>query len=62
MSNRPALDTMIYWRFKEGSKTWRFGYVTPLSNSRLLRLGEYNGDSYGGMVVDPAEIEWRAYR
>lgn len=58
---RPPSGTMYYWRFK-GSGAWRFGYCTHLENATLVRMGNYNGDMMGGVIVDPNEIEWRNYR
>lgn len=59
--NRPPSGLMIYWRFKRSIPgRWLFGYVTNVQ-SGLIRLGRWNGDTYGGSVVEPSEIEWRAY-
>ena len=55
--SRPATGTCVYWRFK-GDRPWKFGYVTYIEAS-LMRLGRWNGDVYGGFIVDPFEIEWR---
>ncbi len=53
---------MVWWRFKTTQPTaYRFGYVTYESRN-LIRMGRWNGDTYGGTVVDGAEIEWRPYR
>lgn len=53
-----SMGTMYYWRFK-GEKAWRFGYTSPAGT--LVRMGRWNGDTCGGVVVDPNEIEVRAY-
>ena len=50
---------MVYWRFKSNTPTaWKLGYVTRLSGG-LVRMGCYNGDSIGGVIVDPHEIEYK---
>lgn len=55
------MQGMVYWRFKTKEPTaWRFGYVTRLGQG-LVRMGAYNGDTIGGVIVDPAEIEYRPY-
>lgn len=57
----PAPASMVYWRFaSEAPSGWRFGYVT-VASSGLIRMGSYSGDRTGGTVVDPSEIEWKAY-
>ncbi len=62
MSNGPIIGTMVYWRFRQPTPTvWRFGYVTG-ATAGLIRMGYWNGDSHRGPVVDPNEIEWRAYK
>lgn len=59
--NRPPTGSMVHWRFKDGmTSEYRFGYVTYLTDG-LIRMGRWNGDTVGGAVVNPAEIEWRAY-
>ena len=61
MSSSPPPGTMVFWRFKEAVPgPWRFGYVTH-KRPQLIRMGCWNGDSVGGSVVDPSEIEWRPY-
>ena len=50
---------MCYWRFK-GDKAWRFGYATQATGG-LYRMGNWNGDTMGGVLVDPADIERRNY-
>ena len=57
--SRPTTGIMIYWRFKSSIPSiWHTGY-TSLAGNGLIRMGRWNGDTYGGVVVDPAEIEWR---
>ena len=51
---------MCYWRFKN-DKEWRFGYCTHESGG-LYRMGRWNGDTSGGVVVDCSEVEQRPYR
>lgn len=51
---------MCYWRFK-GEKAWRFGYCTS-AGSGLYRMGHYNGDTMGGPLVDPGDVETREYQ
>lgn len=58
--NRPPRGRMIYWRGK-GALTWRFGYVYDCKNRDLIGLGRWNGDTVGGAIVDPGEIEWKDY-
>ena len=58
---RPNSGTMVFWRFKAKIPCgWQFGYVTYESNG-LIRLGTYNRDKYGGVVVEPNEIEWKPH-
>lgn len=53
---------MLYWRFKSDKPgPWRFGYRTNLSGG-LVRMGLYHGDTTRGPIVDPSEIETRAYK
>lgn len=52
------LNVPVYWRFKEKGGPWAYGYPTRISRD-LVRMGLYNGDSTGGVVVDPVEIETR---
>ena len=56
----PGFGEMVYWRFKEGERSWKFGYVTDAGKS-LIRMGRWNGDTIGGFVVDPKDIEWKEY-
>lgn len=56
-----GLSGMVWWRFKKQGGTWRFGYVSNTGNSSLVRMGNWNGDTTGGVVVDSAEIEWKNY-
>ena len=59
--SRPPSGLMVYWRFKRNVPgPWHFGYVMII-NSELIRMGRWSGDRDGGSVVDPTEIEWRAY-
>lgn len=52
---------MVYWRFKSSTPTpYWFGYATD-AGSGLVRMGCYNGDTAGGSIVDPKEIEWRKH-
>jgi len=60
--NNPCSGEMVWWRFKARIPCpWVFGYVTD-EGSGLIRLGCRYGDSHGGSVVSPEEIEWREYR
>lgn len=53
---------MLYWRFKTDKPSpWRLGYRTSLSGG-LVRMGLYHGDTVHGPIVDPIEIETRAYK
>ena len=49
-----------HWRFK-GEKLWRYGWPTEAGGG-LVRMGNYNGDTIYGPVVDPNDIEIRPYR
>jgi hypothetical protein len=51
---------MVYWRQRCGGE-WRFGYCTYVSGSDLVRMGRWNGDTAGGVVVSVGDIEWRPY-
>ena len=54
---------MVYWRFKSRAPcAYRFGYCTYVSGPDMVRMGNWNGDTMGGPVVDINEIEWKAYR
>lgn len=46
-----------YWRFK-GEKAWRYGYATQAEKG-LYRMRRWNGDTMGGPLVDPHDIEVR---
>ncbi len=46
-----------YWRFK-GEKPYRYGYATQAEKG-LYRMGNWNGDTTGGVLVDPYDIEMR---
>lgn len=54
-------DEMIigscYWRFK-GDRAYRYGYATNIRGT-LYRMGRYNGDTTGGVIVDKNDVEWR---
>ena len=52
------LGWMVYWRFTRDGGAYRFGY-TSAAGGGLIRMGSYNGDTTGGVIVDPSEIEWR---
>lgn len=61
--SQPPPGTMIYWRFKRNAPgAWKFGYVSHTARSDMLRMGNWNGDTMGGSLVDPTEIEWREYQ
>lgn len=49
---------MVWWRFR-GIGSYNFGYTSYQGS--LVRMGRWNGDTIGGPVVDPNEIEWRNY-
>lgn len=51
---------MCWWRFK-GDKPWRFGYATQVPGTSMFRMGTYNGDTTGGTVVDPSDVETKEY-
>ncbi len=54
---------MVWWRFKKNAPgEYRFGYCTSAESGQLVRMGRWNGDTTGGCVVDPYEIEWKDYR
>lgn len=53
---------MVYWRFKNTTSPWKFGYVSSCNSPNLIRMGSYNGDTMGGHVVSVSEIEWKDYR
>jgi len=44
-----------YWRFK-GEMAYRYGYCTYVDRG-LYRMGTYNGDVVGGVIVDPNDVE-----
>lgn len=50
---------LVWWRFK-GVGPWHFGFRTAIPG-RLVRMGRWNGDTSGGTVVDPNEIETRSH-
>ena len=49
------MNQSCYWRFK-GEMAYRYGYPTPLK-SGLVRMGRWNGDTSGGFIVDPSDVE-----
>lgn len=51
----PFFGTNVLWRFR-GEKAYRYGYPTKMKNG-LVRMGRWNGDTIGGIVVDLTEIE-----
>jgi hypothetical protein len=52
---------MVWWRFKRAAPCeWRFGYASSV-NRELTRMGCWNGDTGGGVVVSTEEIEWKPY-
>ena len=52
---------MVYWRFKRDTPCeWRFGYTTNMPHG-LIRMGRWNGDTTGGVVVSKGEIEWKPW-
>lgn len=57
-TRRPPSGSMVWWR-KTGAPYWCFGYVTYVKGYNLIRMGCWNGDTMGGVVVDIADIEWR---
>lgn len=61
--NRPPSGAMVYWRFKAKAPCpFRFGYVTYVNGPNMIQMGNWNGDTMGGCVVDSNEIEWKDYR
>jgi hypothetical protein len=51
----------VYWRFKRNVPgPWHYGWVSE-AGAGLWRMGCWNGDTVHGPVVDPWEIEYRAY-
>lgn len=59
--NRPPSGSMVHWRLDKG-QPFRFGYVTYAGGCDLVRMGRWNGDSTGGVIVKSSEIEWEHYR
>ena len=60
--SRPPTGSMIYWRYKKDVPgPWQFGFTTYLSDSTLMRMGNFNGDTAGGNIVSVDEIEWKEY-
>lgn len=57
---RPLHGSMVYWRFKD-QKIWNLGYCTYVSGYDLVRMGNYNGDTFGGHIVSVQDIEWKKY-
>lgn len=49
----------VYWRFKNSAdKTWRVGFPSHESGS-FVRMGPWNGSTFGGPIVDISEIEYK---
>jgi hypothetical protein len=62
MRNRPPPGSLVWWRFiSADSKAYRFGYCTYEHGHNLVRMGNYNGDTTGGQVVDADDIEWKPW-
>lgn len=58
--SEPPMGSMVYWRFKRKEPgRYHFGYVSRAGS--MLRMGSWNGDTMGGTIVDPVEIEWKEY-
>ncbi len=57
---KPKSGYMYWWRIR-GGLAWHFGYCTHESDG-LVRMGSYNGDTRGGRVFCPLDIEWRDYK
>jgi hypothetical protein len=55
---RPPSGSMVWWR-PNSSVEWRFGYCTYVSGPGTVRMGRWNGDTTGGVVVDVWDIEWK---
>lgn len=47
-----------YWRFI-GQKAYKFGYCTHAEKG-FYRMGSWNGDTSGGVIVDADDVEARA--
>lgn len=61
--SRPSPGSMVLWRFKNNAPcAYRFGYCTYHSSYNMVRMGNWNGDTTGGSIVDVNEIEWKPYR
>lgn len=58
----PGYGRMVWWRYKNHKMNWTFGYTSSVNDSSLVRMGRWNGDTMGGVVVSVDEIEWRDYR
>lgn len=54
---RPESGRMVWWKVL-GAVSWQIGYVTYVDGD-LIRLGRYNGDTTGGIVLNPRAIEWK---
>ena len=56
------MGVWCYWRFiksgDEDDRTWAMGWPND-AGLGLVRMGGWNGDKYGGPIVDPSEIEVR---
>lgn len=58
---RPSPGSLVYWKYKTDNH-YRIGYCTYLNNPTLVRMGRWNGDTSGGVIVDSYDIDWREYR
>lgn len=57
---KPHAGKMYWWRQK-GALEWRFGYCS-LCSGGLVRMSAWNGDTTGGVVVDPVDIDWKEFQ
>ena len=49
---RPPPGSMVFWRFTEEVPcVYHFGYVTYVSGYDLIRMGQYNGDTMGVLLL-----------
>lgn len=56
------LGQMVFWRFKKNTPgAWIFGYTSSVGGG-LIRMGCYNGDITGGVIISPSEVEYKNYR
>lgn len=51
---------LTWWRFK-GDREWKLGYVTQMQSGQMIRIGNYNGDTMGGRVVEEFDVEFKKY-